>query len=86
MKSEQQEMGDIDDNNPFSRQQLVDFARGRIEDASFEAAMLKDLIQSPNGQVARYLYRIEQRATRILDERDNIYFGRTDVNREGEEV
>jgi len=57
----------------FSPQQLDAFARGRLEDEDMEAAMLRHLEASPEGDVAIHLQRLEERARRILDADDSLY-------------
>jgi len=60
----------------FSDQQLRDFIHGQIDDSEVEAAIVAELENCPDGEVACFLQQVEQRAKRILDGCDNIYFSR----------
>lgn len=62
----------------FSDQQLRDFIRGQVDDIEVETAIVAELENCPDGEVACFLQQVEQRAKRILDGCDNIYFSRGD--------
>jgi len=57
----------------FSEFQMRAFAQGRLTDEPLESAMLQELAEQPDGQIAQFLQRIEARSRRILDPDDPMY-------------